>query len=154
MMHDDDLQIAADLTEEHFLAWIELKIEDLYQQAKLLVDDYWARLAQGQKQHDKTERGHIGVRIRRREQCLSFSIEWFRIKKIRKDLADKAIAIYIRKGRSYRYPLEKMLKNEPDWEAEIIEELETEFSEIRRQVDMLGKIRDKVQDYSKWVAPR
>jgi hypothetical protein len=46
-----------------------------------------------------------------------------------------------------------MLKNEPEWEAEIIEELETEFAEIRRRVDMLGKIRDKVQDYAKWVAP-
>jgi len=150
-MHEYDFQITAELTEAHFLAWIEGKIEQLYQEAKPMVDGYWDRLAEGQKQHAKAERGHIGVRIRRREHCLSFSIEWFRIKKVRKDLQDKVIAVYIRKGRGYRYPLERMLKGEPEWEADIIEALETEFAEIRRQMDLLGKIRDKVQDYFKTV---
>jgi hypothetical protein len=37
-MHEYDIQITAELTEAHFLAWIEGKIEQLYQEAKAMVN--------------------------------------------------------------------------------------------------------------------
>jgi hypothetical protein len=45
--------------------------------------------------------------------------------------------------------LGNFLKGEPQWEAELVEELETEFADIRKQLGLLGKIRDAVQDYRK-----
>jgi len=148
-MPEDLRTIANELTEEHIFAWIEQQIELFHQQARLLVDDYWLRLAQGQKQHSKEERCHIGVRIRRREDCQSFSIEWFKIKKIHKDMQKKVVAIHIRKGRGYRYPLDRMLNSEPEWAADLITKLEVQFAVIRKKIDLLGKIRDGVRGYAK-----
>jgi hypothetical protein len=43
------------------------------------------------------------------------------------------------------------LQGEPEWEAVLIEELETEFADIRKQIDLLGKVRDAVQGYRKAI---
>ena len=68
---------------------------------------------------------------------------------IRENGRIKPIAQYLKKGSGYRYPLGRLLKGEPDWEADLVEELETEFADIRKQIDLLGKIRDAVQSYRK-----
>ena len=57
----------------------------------------------------------------------------------------------MKKGRGYRYPLDRILQGEPDWEASLVEELEAEFVGIRRQVDLLGRIRDAVRNYARAV---
>jgi len=102
-----------------------------------------------QKNHERSEQGRIGVRLRRREKCLSFSIEWFRMAWIRQNGQTKTIAQYVRKGAGYHYPLGRLLQGEPEWEAKLVEELENEFADIRKQIDLLGKIRDSVQSYCK-----
>jgi hypothetical protein len=134
------------LSEEDLLGWIEAKVDQLYAEAKVLVDDYWRRLKAEQNQHAGAR---IGVRIRRRESCLSFSIEWFRMAMIRQQGQTKPIAHYLKKGPGYHYPMGRLLQGEPEWEAVLIEELETEFADIRKQIDLLGKIRDAVQGYRK-----
>lgn len=137
------------LSEEDVLGWIEAKVDQLYAEAKVLVDDYWRRLKVGQNRHAGSEKARIGVRIRRRESCLSFSIEWFRMAMIRRQGQTKPIAHYLKKGPGYHYPMGRLLQGEPEWEAVLIEELETEFADIRKQIDLLGKIRDAVQGYRK-----
>lgn len=137
------------LSEEDVLGWIEAKVDQLYAEAKVLVDDYWRRLKAGQNQHAGSEKARIGVRIRRRETCLSFSIEWFRMAMIRQQGQTKPIAHYLKKGPGYHYPMGRLLQGEPEWEAVLIEELETEFADIRKQIDLLGKVRDAVQGYRK-----
>jgi hypothetical protein len=137
------------LSEEDVLGWIETKVDQLYAEAKVLVDDYWRRLKAEQNRHAGSEKARIGVRIRRRETCLSFSIEWFRMAMIRQQGQTKPIAHYLKKGSGYHYPLGRLLQGEPEWEAVLIEELETEFADIRKQIDLLGKIRDAVQGYRK-----
>ncbi|MGZ0076321.1 conjugative transfer protein MobI(A/C) [Methylomonas sp. EFPC3] len=122
--------------------WLETQFEQLHDQARMLVDDYWRQLQNRHKQGARNERGRIGVRIRRRDSSLSFSIEWYRMASLRQNGATKPICQYLKKGLGYRYPLQKILKGEPDWEQTLVEELENEFVDIRKQLALLGKIRD------------
>ena len=140
-----------EITESEVMGWIENKIELIHSEAKVLVDDYWRRLKKEQKNRPASEQGRIGVRIRRRQESLSFSIEWFRMASIRQNGKTKPIARYVKKGRGYRYPLDRILQGEPEWEASLVEELEEEFVDIRRQVDLLGRIRDAVRNYARAI---
>ncbi|WP_445366595.1 conjugative transfer protein MobI(A/C) [Methylomonas sp. BW4-1] len=142
------------LSEVDLLIWVEARSEQLYAQARMLVDDYWRQLKSRHEKYGKTESGRIGVRIRRRESSFSFSIEWYRMATLRQNGQNKPIAQYLKKGLGYRYPLQRILKGEPDWEVKLVEELETEFVDIRKQVDCLGKIRDAVQNYRKATQTR
>ena len=140
-----------EITEEEVMGWIENKIELIHSEARVLVDDYWRRLKKEQKNRPYSEQARIGVRIRRRQETLSFSIEWFRMASIRQNGKTKPIARYVKKGRGYRYPLDRILQGEPEWEASLVEELEAEFVDIRRQVDLLGRIRDAVRNYARAI---
>jgi len=137
------------VTVDDVLTWIEAKVDQLHAETRVLVDDYWRRLKAEQKNHAPSEKARIGVRVRRRETSLSFSIEWFRMAMIRDNGRLKPIARYLKKGPGYHYPLGRLLQSEPDWEADLVEELETEFADIRKQIALLGKIRDAVQSYNK-----
>lgn len=151
-MHSETRESSAvdagsEITEEHVMGWIENKIELIHSESKMLVDDYWRRLKKAQNSRPASEQGRIGVRIRRRQAAMSFSIEWFRMASIRQNGKPKPIAHYVKKGRGYHYPLDRILQGEPDWEARLVEELEEEFVDIRRQVDLLGRIRDAMRNY-------
>ncbi|OQW67940.1 MAG: hypothetical protein BVN35_20080 [Proteobacteria bacterium ST_bin11] len=154
-MHDENtMNPTSALSEDDLLIWVEARSEQLYAQARMLVDDYWRQLKSRYEKYGKTESGRIGVRIRRRESSYSFSIEWYRMATLRQNGQNKPIAQYLKKGLGYRYPLQRILKGEPDWEAKLVEELETEFVDIRKQVECLGKIRDAVQNYRKATQTR
>jgi hypothetical protein len=145
-MRDDNLITDdSELSEEQVLKWIEAKSEQLHSQSRLLVDDYWRQL----KKFNAKEPGRIGLRIRRREHNFSFSIEWYRMATIRQNGELKPICQYLKKGLGYRYPLQRFLQNEPAWEVTLVEELETEFANIRRQMALLGKMRDAFQQFRK-----
>jgi len=149
MKIESENKLPSALTEAHLLAWLEAKVEQLYAEAKLLTDDYWRRWKAEKKKYEPAQHGRIGVRVRRRETTLSFSIEWFRMAMIRQNGQQKSIAQYLKKGVGYRYPLVRMLQGEPEWEAKLVEELETEFADIRKQIDLLGKIRGALITYQK-----
>ncbi len=149
MLDEHRTNPSGSLSEDDLLNWVEGKSEQLFAQARMLVDDYWRQLKSHHEKHGKAEPGRIGVRIRRRERSFSFSIEWYRMATLRQNGQNKPIAQYLKKGLGYRYPLQRILKGEPDWEVELVEELETEFADIRKQLDGLGKIRDAVQNYRK-----
>lgn len=154
-MHDENtMNPTSALSEDDLLIWVEARSEQLYAQARMLVDDYWRQLKSHHEKHGKTESGRIGVRIRRREISFSFSIEWYRMATLRQNGQNKPIAQYLKKGLGYRYPLQRILKGEPSWEVELVEELETEFVDIRKQLDWLGKIRNAVQNYRKATQAR
>jgi len=140
------------LSEHDFRAWLEEKVEQLHTETRVLVDDYWRRLNAEQKNQPNSGRGRIGVRVRRREANLSFSIEWFRMAMIRQGGKSKPIAKYLKKGRGHHYPLAGFLNGEPEWEADLVTELETEFADIRKQLVLLGKLRMALQAYHKAVA--
>ena len=142
-------KLPSTVTEDDVLTWIEAKVDQLHAETRVLVDDYWRRLKAEQKNHAASEKARIGVRVRRREASFSFSIEWFRMAMIRENGLNKPIARYLKKGSGYHYPLGRLLQGEPEWEADWVAELETEFADIRKQIALLGKIRDTVQNYRK-----
>jgi len=47
-----------------------------------------------------------------------------------------------------------ILKNEPEWEAAMVEEFENEFADIRKQIDLLGKFRDAFYNCKKGMMSR
>ncbi|WKJ90242.1 conjugative transfer protein MobI(A/C) [Methylomonas montana] len=136
-------------TDAAVLSWLENKAEQLHAHARMLVDDYWRQLNQRHQHVTTKERGRIGLRIRRRESRLSFSIEWYRIATLRQNGQNKPICQYLKKGPGYRYPLQRILKGEPDWEQQLVETLENEFADIRKQMAMLGKLRDAYLQFQK-----
>jgi hypothetical protein len=149
-MNDNELNSqTAMMTEETVLCWLEAHVNQLYAEANALADDYWRQFKSERKNHPTSAQGRIGVRIRRREACLSFSIEWFKMSTLRENGQHKPIAQYLKKGPGYRYPLTRILKDEPDWERALVEEMENDFADIRKQMDLLGKIRDALQNYRK-----
>jgi hypothetical protein len=149
MFENDRNDLDSQLTEADLLQWIEVETHKQYNVARMLVDDYWRMFKRGQKENRRFKQGRIGVRIRTREKSLSFSIEWFRISSIMINGKNKTIAEYVRKGAGFSYPLGRLLQNEPGWEATLVEEYEPEFAKIRKSMDALGKIRDRVKFYSK-----
>lgn len=148
-MFENDHDPESKLTETYLLKWVEAETSKQHSLARLLVDDYWRMLKRGQKENRQFKQGRIGVRIRTREKSLSFSIEWFRISSIMINGQNKTIAEYVRKGSGFSYPLGRLLQNEPGWEATLVEEYEAEFARIRKNMDALGKIRDKIKFYSR-----
>ena len=151
MSSEQPVNTPPNLTEQDLLHWTQARCDHLQAQAKVLVDDYWRQLKSQRQKHSKSESGRIGVRIRCRENQRAFSIEWYRMATLRQNGQTKPIAQYVKKGRGYRYPLANLLKGEPAWETELVEELETEFAHIRQQLDRLGKIRDAVQRYCRVI---
>ncbi|MCK9608914.1 MAG: hypothetical protein M0R33_20935 [Methylomonas sp.] len=149
-MKSDDIEKEPLLpTDAVVLSWLENKAEQLHAHARMLVDDYWRQLNQRHQHVATKERGRIGLRIRRRESRLSFSIEWYRMATLRQNGQNKPICQYLKKGPGYHYPLQRILKGEPDWEQQLVETLENEFADIRKQMAMLGKLRDAYLQFQK-----
>lgn len=134
---------------ESIYAWLAERFDALNREAKFLVDDYWARLKEGRAGKKLYARGSLGVRLKTRETG-AFTVEWYEMGILRVDGQRRSIArkTYAR-GRSYKYPLERMLGGEPEWVAELVTEVENAFADIRRQVDLLIGIRDAVVAYDK-----
>ncbi|MBP1151348.1 MULTISPECIES: conjugative transfer protein MobI(A/C) [unclassified Methylocaldum] len=131
--------------------WLAERFDALRREAKFLVDDYWARLKDGRVGQKLHARGSLGVRLKTRDTG-AFSIEWYEMGVMRLDGQRRSIArkTYAR-GRSYQYPLDRMLNGEPEWVAELVTEVETAFAEIRKQMDLLIGIRDALVAYDKQV---
>ncbi|WP_231890933.1 conjugative transfer protein MobI(A/C) [Methylomonas koyamae] len=113
MSSEQPVNTPPNLTEQDLLHWTQARCDHLQAQAKVLVDDYWRQLKSQRQKHSKSESGRIGVRIRCRENQRAFSIEWYRMATLRQNGQTKPIAQYVKKGRSYRYPLANLLKGEP-----------------------------------------
>lgn len=154
MRDTDELTSFTAVADENVTHWLEANLELLHGQARMLVDDYWRRVTKERKKYPASERGRIGVRIRRREQSYSFTIEWFLIASVYVNGKYKTVAQHLKKGKGYRYPLQCVLKNEPEWEALLVDEFETEFADIRKQIDLLGKFRDAFHSCRKGMISR
>jgi hypothetical protein len=154
MNDTDELSMPITAPDENVLQWLEANVELLHGQARMLVDDYWRRITHERKKYPSSERGRMGVRIRRREKSYSFTIEWYLITVIFVDGRYKPVAQHIKKGLGHRYPMQWILKNEPEWEAAMVEEFENEFADIRKQIDLLGKFRDAFYNCKKGMMSR
>jgi len=130
--------------------WVATRLNDLQTEAKLLVDDYWARLKQGRAGQKRYARGKLGVRLRARDTG-AFSIEWYEMGVLGgtgRSIARKQL----NKGRAHRYALDQTLKSEPEWIANLVQEAEDTFAEIRKRQALLVEIRDALVSYESKVS--
>jgi len=133
----------------HLCKWVAERLDELQTEAKLIVDDYWHRLKQGRKGRRQADRGRFGVRLRPRDTG-AFSVEWYEMGALggtKKPIAKRHIA----KGRGHCYPLDKMLKGEPEWIVELVREVEDSLAEIRKRQALLVAIRDALAAYESEV---
>ena len=133
----------------HVCKWVAERLNELQAEAKLIVDDYWHRLKQGRRGRRQADRGRFGVRLRPRDTG-AFSIEWYEMGALggtKKPIAKRHIA----KGRGHRYPLDKMLKGEPEWIVGLVGEVEDSLAEIRKRQALLVAIRDALAAYESEV---
>jgi hypothetical protein len=130
--------------------WVATRLNDLQTEAKLLVDDYWARLKQGRAGQKRYARGKLGVRLRARDTG-AFSIEWYEMGVLGgtgRSIARKQL----NKGRAHRYALDQTLKSEPEWIANLVQEAEDAFAEIRKRQALLVDVRDALVAYESEVS--
>ncbi|MES1933284.1 hypothetical protein T35B1_11772 [Salinisphaera shabanensis T35B1] len=129
----------------------------LYERAVALADEFWIEHHRVHKERPKEEWGFVGVRARLRKG--SVQIEWFRAKYWQRRKASNGSASgapsleYISRGRSMRYtPAAFRRIRAKDWEIDLAMRFEVEFESIRRQSQMLGKIRRYVVEARKAAA--
>jgi hypothetical protein len=130
--------------------WVATRLNHLQTEAKLLVDDYWVRLKQGRSGQKRYARGKLGVRLRARDTG-AFSIEWYEMGVLGgtgRSIARKQL----NKGRAHRYALDQPLKSEPEWIANLVQEAEDAFAEIRKRQALLVEIRDALVAYESEIS--
>ncbi len=119
-------------------SYVEARLEELTERAALLADEYWAHNTHAQQTRPISEWGKHGVRARRRKH--SISIDWSRVHFYGPKGNRKPRSVYIPRGpRSYRYNM-GAFRDAPDWERELIEQLEAKFALIRQEVAALKEL--------------
>ncbi|MES1927407.1 conjugative transfer protein MobI(A/C) [Salinisphaera sp. T31B1] len=128
--------------------------EALFERARDLADQFWEAHHSAHQELPKEERGFIGVRARLRNG--SIQIEWFRAKYWQRrkgasgGASNKPALEYLGRGKSMRYtPKAFQRVRAKDWEIELAMRFEDQFEVIRRQSQMLGKIRRYVVEARK-----
>ncbi|MES1948858.1 hypothetical protein C84B14_15995 [Salinisphaera sp. C84B14] len=136
-----------DLVLEHLTGYAD----ELKDQAMAGADQFWLKHHEVRKTRPKHEWGFVGVRVRQRAGAVM--VEWFRAKYWQKRRSadggesNMPALEYLARGKAMRYsvhPFERV-KAKP-WEIELAMELEKQFELIRRQSQMLGKIRRYIHE--------
>lgn len=143
-MHDTAERIEQGLEAVHQAALQSAEV--LFERASALADEFWEAHHRAHKELPKEERGFIGVRARLRSGGVQ--IEWFRAKYWQRrnsangEGSNKPALEYLSRGKSMRYtPAAFRRVRAKDWEIELAMRFEEQFEVIRRQSQMLGKIR-------------
>jgi prefoldin subunit 5 len=121
--------------------WVEQEIENLYQEAKSLVESYRS-LQEGEK-------GTLGVTARRTQT--SIQIVWYKRRFANKRNGERVLnSKHLSKGsRAPMYPKSAFSKIEA-WEKAAVNEFEPQFAAIRGQVAQLMNIKNSVRTLDKY----
>jgi hypothetical protein len=141
---DDEVEATIPL----LLDWMTTHFHEMADQGQSIVDAYWADLRVLENQRSFYQRATLGLRMRVREN-LSLSLEWYGMGTLGRQ--KKPVArTHISKGRSKdAYPLRSLMRRQPAWLTELVEETETQLIEIRKRQIRLLRIRDALGDYLK-----
>jgi len=120
------------------LAHVENRIEELHDEARVMVDEHWAYyMAESKKRRDFSEKSRIYPRLR--ETQGAFAIEWYRILKWFKNNAGmwKKKTRYVARGKGDRVNLKRYAQ---DWEISVVNEFEDRAKLIRRELTLLTNL--------------
>ncbi|MBO9471594.1 hypothetical protein J7355_16005 [Endozoicomonas sp. G2_2] len=129
----------------------------LYERAFAAAEAFWEAHHRNHKLRPKHEWGFIGVRVRLRNG--SVQIEWFRAKywqpryRSGNHTRRQPALQYLPRGKSMRYSAAAFRRvRAKEWEIDLAMLFENEFEAIRRQSQMLGKVRRYIIETRKAAA--
>lgn len=129
--------------------FVSARYEELAEKATLLADTFWeAHSAFRSRKADWADKGKLGVRVRRREGRVY--IIWLELR-YPKNGDGKRVGRHrdIAKGRGNQYNIQSLCRMGQEWEAELVRELEPQFAEIRKELNMLSRISLQVKAYER-----
>jgi len=132
---------------QQLLDLLDGRANQLLQQARQLVDDYWiAHTEQGALQQRKNK-GYTVPRCRLVKHTLV--IEWFNQRTVPainpKTNRPYVFSNYLPKGREYHYPEAVFQSVARDWELPLIQQYEHLFADLRRRAQVLAQLRLQVR---------
>lgn len=130
------------------LAWLTDHFHDLADEGQSIVTRYWQGLRALEDAHPYQLRATLGLRMRLREN-LAISLEWYLMGNLGR--SKKPIArVHINKGRNQDgYSLKTLMRRQPIWLTDFVEEIEKELTQIRMRQSRLIRIRDALGDFMK-----
>jgi|GEM_PF-1097577 hypothetical protein len=137
-----------DTTIDPLLAWLTDHFHDLADEGQDIVNRYWQGLRVLEDNHPYQWRATLGLRMRLREN-LALSLEWYLMGTMGR--SKKPIArVHIAKGRNQdTYSLKVLMRRQPVWLTEFVEEIEKELTQIRMRQSRLIRIRDALGEFMK-----
>lgn len=129
--------------------FVAARCDELAEKATLLADTFWeAHSAYRSRKSDWADKGKLGVRVRRREGRVS--IIWLELR-YPKNSDGKRVGRHrdIAKGRGHQYNIQSLCRMGQEWEAELVKELEPQFAEIRKELNMLSRISLQAKAYER-----
>jgi len=137
-----------DTTLDPLLAWLTDHFHDLADDGQDIVNRYWQGLRLGEDHHPYQARATLGLRMRLREN-LAISLEWYLMGSMGR--SKRPIArVHIAKGRRQdTYSLKVLMRRQPLWLTELVEDIEKELTQVRIRQNRLIRIRDALGDFMK-----
>lgn len=127
---------------------IEAELDKIEARAQEVADQFWARHWEIKRTRPPSERGYLGVRVRRRD--LHVAIEWFRVRYGGGKRKGTPLFEYLRRGKGYAYPKSAFSGAWcKDWEREMAMELEEQFARLRQRVEMLTRMARYAREYDR-----
>lgn len=130
------------------LAWLTDHFHDLADEGQAIVTRYWKGLRALEDAHPYQMRSTLGLRMRLRDN-LAISLEWYLMGTLGR--TQRSIArVHITKGRKQdTYSLKTLMRRQPVWLADFVEEIETDLTRIRIRQSRLIRIRDALGEFIK-----
>lgn len=130
------------------LAWLTDHFHDLADEGQVIVTRYWRGLRALEDAHPYQMRSTLGLRMRLRDN-LAISLEWYLMGTLGR--TKRPIArVHITKGRNQdAYSLKTLMRRQPVWLTDFVEEIETELTRIRIRQSRLVRIRDALGEFMK-----
>lgn len=130
------------------LAWLTDHFHDMADEGQSVVSRYWKGLRALEDAHPYQSRATLGLRMRLREN-LAISLEWYLMGTLGR--TKRPIArVHISKGRNQdAYSLKTLMRKQPPWLTDFVEEIERELTQIRIRQSRLIRIRDALGDFMK-----
>jgi hypothetical protein len=124
------------------------QVSRLKEQARALLDTYWANHLKENEKRQLTEKSVMGCRMRLKGD--SIYLEWFFNRWVKRpDGKNKPFSTYLKRGKGMSYSPSTLLRHAKDWEADLILETEEGFALVRRQNHFLSQARQNVREAMK-----
>lgn len=135
-------------TIDPLLAWMTDHFHDLADDGHDIVNRYWQGLRELENSRPYQPRATLGLRMRLREN-LAFSLEWYLMGTLGRSKRPVARA-HITKGRNQdTYSLKALMRRQPVWLTDFVNEIEMELTRIRMRQTRLIRIRDALGEFMK-----